>query len=326
MEFITIGDLHLDKPRLNNIIPNVLDLQMAAVKTILDYAVSKSVKNIFFLGDIADMPRLSDVSAKAFYNLLLDYPGLMFYIILGNHDIEQVTVNSLTTLDTFVKRGLLPNIKIFSEPTKEKVDGEYVGFVPYPYHEPFDCLNIGHIERPGATRDNGSQMKDTEGHPETNGQPWIMGHLHTPHKVGNTIYCGTPYQTSFGESLPKRFLHCRYTKGKLSIKEPPYEPPFKLITLKADSLKDLKKQITDDPNSYWRIMYKGFELPPDFLMKYPNVIETHAYKTKEQLKDILDFEETPYQVTDGLTEFLKDRGFNKKQIKRAFKLVDKALA
>ena len=53
MEFITIGDLHLDKPRLNNIIPNVLDLQMAAVKTILDYAVSKSVKNIFFLGDIA---------------------------------------------------------------------------------------------------------------------------------------------------------------------------------------------------------------------------------------------------------------------------------
>lgn len=326
MEFVTIGDLHLDKARLWDILgAKTLDLQMQAVRYVLDYARSNKVDEVVFLGDISDLPRLSDLSAKAFYELLLSYPDLTFHIILGNHDIEQKVVHSLTTLDVFAKAGLLENICLYTEPTARGS----IEFLPYPHSKPQSktSLCFGHIERPGATRDNGSKMKDTEGVPESGNNKWIMGHLHTPHTIGNTIYAGTLYQTSFGEQEDKRFLHCKFdvAKEKLKVRSIPMEKPFTLRTLTVNTFKELKQNINKDPTIYWRILYKDFELPTNFLMEYPNVVECKSFKSKKQLIELLEYEDTPYSITDGVDDFLKGRGFSDKQVKRAHKLIKQAI-
>ena len=102
-EFVTMPDLHFDKPRLQSIlgIERAEQLKVVAMKQVYDYARKHGIRHIVYLGDIADQPYLSDYSKQLFGSTVLDETEFEHHIILGNHDVEQKDVNSLTFLELF---------------------------------------------------------------------------------------------------------------------------------------------------------------------------------------------------------------------------------
>ena len=325
-EFVTMPDLHFDKPRLQAIlgIERAEQLKVSAMKQVYDYARNKGVRHIVYLGDIADQPYLSDYAKQLFGNALLDETELEHHIILGNHDIEQKEVNSLTFLELFTKRNVMPNIHLYSGHHSVTLDGVDVEFLSYPYKEPLKkhSLCFAHLERPGALRDNG-MPNGGHGEPIPDGKNfWVMGHLHTPQELERTVYPGTLYQTTFGEHADKRFCHFRCKQvGKdinVKFKSIKVNKPFTLETIKATSIKDVAKL---DDNTYYRVFYKGFELPDGWLSEHENVVECKSFEDNAMLTDLLESENIEWSITDGLSEFLTSNGFTSKQVKRAIKLV-----
>lgn len=327
-EFVTMPDLHFDKPRLQAIlgIERAEQLKVIAMKQVYDYAKSKGIRHIVYLGDIADQPYLSDYAKQLFGSTVLDETEFEHHIILGNHDVEQKDVNSLTFLELFTKRNVMPNIHLYSGHHSVILDGVDVEFLSFPYKEPLKkhSLCFAHLERPGALRDNG-MPNGGHGEPTPKGENfWIMGHLHTPQELERTIYPGTLFQTTFGELSDKRFCHFRVNQvGKkidVKFKSIVADKPFTLKTVKAISIKDLA-EISNSDNTYYRVFYKGFELPDDWLSEHENVVECKSYSDNATLTALLETENIEWSITDGLSDFLTANGFDKKQIKKAIKLV-----
>lgn len=327
-EFVTMPDLHFDKPRLQSIlgIERAEQLKVVAMKQVYDYARKHDIRHIVYLGDIADQPYLSDYSKQLFGSTVLDETELEHHIILGNHDVEQKDVNSLTFLELFTSRKVMPNVHLYSGHHSVVINGVDVEFLSFPHKTPLKkhSLCFAHLERPGALRDNG-MPNDGHGEPAPKGKNfWIMGHLHTPQELERTVYPGTLFQTTFGELPDKRFCHFRVNQvGKkvdVKFKSIVADKPFTLKTIKAESIKELA-EISNNKDTYYRVFYKGFELPDDWLSEHENVVECKSYSDSATLTALLETENIEWSITDGLSDFLTANGFDKKQIKKAIKLV-----
>ena len=334
-EFVTVGDAHLDK--LENLFPaNHLELQVAEIDKVYKYAIKKGVPNVVWLGDVAHKERLTEESRIALYSILTRYDGLVnTYIILGNHDVAREGFHSLQFFVKLYETGKFKSVHIFKAGTQLVLNKVPVNFLPYPltkalpYDGPCDkTLNFAHLERPGAKRDNGMLIQKGDGVRQKDDNVWVIGHLHTPQKLGLTWYSGTLFQTNFGESLPKSFLHARVrnVKGllKWKIVEIPNDPAFKLINLKIESKSDLKK-IDDNPLHLYKLFIKkGVQIDYDLASKHKNLYNTPTtYSNEKELveqQEVVELE-INHSLTDGLRQELRDRGANKWQRRRAKALV-----
>lgn len=330
---ICVGDLHLGKKRLHDLFGDrVVDLQLAEVRKVLDYALSNEIPYVFFLGDASDEPSLPDLEETELLRLLFEYDGrLTIYFILGNHDIEQKHVNSLCKIELLYRQGIFRSIHVMPGHEVITLEGVTCEFMSYPHHEPkkTNSLCFAHIERPGAIRDNGMRIPDDSGHPEPDTNNfWFIGHLHTPHIVGNSVYVGTQFQTSFGEQPNKTFTHfkARMNGRKLEVKhqQVTQNQDFMLHNLTPSSFEELN--ISANLLHKYRILYPhGIDMPSNFLLKHPNVVECRSYKDKTELKELLQPELIAYEITDGLQHFLKERGLGNKYNK-ARRVVNRALS
>lgn len=325
---ICIGDFHADK--LKNLFPeNHLDLQINEVKKAIDVAMRLGESHLCFLGDLSENIRLSVEAECKLIKFFLELDNkINVHVILGNHDFAENGNHALLPFFELQRQKVFSTINFYDKPTTKKIEGVLHNFCPYPFTEANpSAINYGHFEVSGSTRDNGTKIK--KAHDIDEKENWIMGHLHTPHDVGNTHYVGTLYQLNFGESLPKYFsiVNGRTKNGKLKVKKERHlvSPAFKLINLAVENEKDLKKIDKNPLNKYRLLLSESFATDLDVMEKYPNVVKIDGYKTKQEMQALI--EESFLEITeqrielpswkDELKIFLKNKQADKKTIKRA---------
>jgi len=343
LEFVAIGDIHLDKKRLANLMGSktATDLQLECVKSVLDHAIASNIKHAFILGDVSDEPSLSDYAERQLIEMLLKYDGkLKMHIILGNHDIKQKDVHSLCKVSLLSKTKKLKSVYVYDKHVVKDLGGIDVEFMPYPCSEPKrnNSVCVAHIELKGAKSDTGFVSKDGVDVDVGRGNLWVIGHLHTKQmdKKRHYYYPGTLYQTSFGETSPKRYMKFRVestANGRLKYGAQTYpsNPKFHLETLeiqKKHQLEVCKKQLAEKKKHvYYRVFHnKDIRLPLSFMRKYPQIVECKSFKDEEELKNLVVSESIHYKVTDGLMTYLKNLGMSLAKRKRAKKFVEEAVS
>lgn len=282
--------------------------------------MSHGVRNILFYGDICEVPRLDYASEVALYSVLLSpkYRDLDFYFVLGNHDFAEDGTHSLEVMDV-IARECKVNFTVYTQPTKVKIEGERFNMLPYPFTDTLSkCVNVGHFEVKGSTRDNGRVIEEGVETPHHG----VMGHLHTNHKVGNIYYSGTLYQTNFGESEDKYFHHCRVVDGKLKVNNIAFKSPWVLRNLRVSSVEDLQGLDTDDDRVLFKLFLKnGLDIDLESLMtKYPKIVKTNVFKNKEELKLMLS---EGWKLDQDLVEqsvsFVDERALVKETLKKTLR-------
>jgi DNA repair exonuclease SbcCD nuclease subunit len=222
MEYLAVGDLHLDAMSRYYVKNLGLSYQIKTLLTALDYAKQHRIKNVVLLGDIADTPELSYEAQSALYSVFIKYSDIHFIILLGNHDIGRGS-NSLSVLTSI--SNLFSNITVVDKSTKLE-HGVYAH--GWPNHSSKKGnLNFCHVDQNGAIADNGYSVTESR-FDLADTQKYVSGHLHTYQKSKNAIWPGTLYQVKFGESQKKYFLHLSIGSA-ISFKAIPVESPIQLI-------------------------------------------------------------------------------------------------
>ena len=318
-----IGDLHLDK--LNKYWPDAIHKQLGDNKKILTYCVRTGIKHIVYLGDISETPNLSDESKEALFFQLEEFHekyGLLFHIILGNHDYSRKGQHSLKLVSSFATKYLGSGVFIHENPQQQEIDGVPFNFCPFPFFEEYpESVNVGHFEVSGAKTDSGIKVEKTKHHPQ---HFWVMGHLHTRQKVRNIFYPGTPYQLNFGERLPKGFLvgNFSYKRGELQRKLEWVEvsPSFTFQSVEALSQKQLES-LEFKVNSLYRLYVKDIVLSTAFLDNHPNVVQVIPLADKHTLENSEDLAPLSSSILakeeEILTKYLQRSGYSEKVIQKA---------
>lgn len=333
MEAIGIGDLHFGK--LDSLIPDVNRFIVRALSRVFDYALENGVTNIIQYGDVGEKPRLNYESQVALYGLLgkKKYRELNLHFILGNHDFAEDGTHTLQVLDVISKWREPNNLKVYTKQELVSIDGVPFNFMPYPFTETKkDKINVGHFEVSGSLRDNGRRIDEgiqTKHHT-------LMGHLHTKHKVRNTHYSGTLYQTNFGEALPKYFHHVKLPKGapvsEMEVENVKFNPPWKLLNETISSVQDLDR-LEHEPYTLYKLFLKeGLDLDINqVLTDYPNVVRHNVFKNKKDLETLVtrewDFDAETVNDTSSfdelevIKEFMSTAGLKKPQVARGLDIL-----
>jgi DNA repair protein SbcD/Mre11 len=191
-----------------------------ALISILDILVEKEVHALVMAGDLFDRDT-SDYSR--FEEVCRRYPAINFYIIPGNHDPD-ISRNSIVG----------DNIRIFTSPAIESING--LQFVFIPYSEKYgmgECLEgvvpssdqwvlIGHGDYFGGLKHRNPYEKgiymplyreDIDRF-----SPWkvFLGHIHKPIDTGNLYYPGSPCGIDINETGKRKFILFDTSTGKIA--------------------------------------------------------------------------------------------------------------
>lgn len=293
-----IGDLHLDG-KISKFIPNLNELVMNECRSVVKKAIKKGITTVFLYGDICDGTHLSYEAHGLLLEFFLEFPKVLFIVVMGNHDYYDPEHNSLNLLLKMVNLGVLPNLRIVAgEPqTFFERKGTPVTVHPWPHDKPVKRhLNVMHIEAKGTKWDTG---RDVEGGMDSNSL-CAIGHLHTAQRVRNSYFSGTLYQTSFGER-PEKYWHLIKWTGTLADSEiqlVPHKPVFRLdnVVIKTlDEYHEFLKSATAKPDNvdpqtvYYKIFVstKTVVLPDDPFKSVPNVVKTNVFTSKKELQALL---------------------------------------
>lgn len=254
---------------------------------VLAWARERGINNVIQSGDVCDSPRMSyeaQIAASTFFSRNDD---MNFHVYLGNHDMYGETPRSGHSLQLLKLLYSKPNVKFYTKPATIDMDGACVRFLPYP-HEDFDprALNFFHKEVYGSKGDSGREMKDDK---LTKTKAVVAaGHLHTAHRIRNTYYCGTLYQTNFGESLPKYFHHINFnTPADYSIDLVEHEPTYKLHTVILKTRDDLALIPRGQHNLVKLVIQDGADVSASDYADFSNIAVLKNFKTKDDLHAVL---------------------------------------
>ena len=352
VEFVCIPDLHLGA--FGNIfsdLENPDSLVYEAVQHVVAYARDNGIKTVIFLGDLFDAPEPTQHQVRDLLVLLLSMHDLDVRIIPGNHDYEHISHNSLELADFMVKAGLMPHVKLYMQPEATTIEGIPFCFFPWPHHsrKKFQLgkdpsINIAHIEPAGALRDNGSKIEEGVSLKHDGRDYWVIGHLHRKQEMGRVFLPGTLYQKTFGEPLPKGFLHVKaeLRKGRLKVK-PKWQaitPPFVLQNIRIEAPEDLRQvlpySLTERPVLRYKLFVKNnVALPPTFRVDNPHVVRIDGWKTKQEAEQLesgnlvlnpATISATKELIFGDLGLILKEKGLKKKQRLRAREIVQRIAA
>ncbi len=306
MEAIAIGDLHYDG-HLCQLVDNFNSIINKQVQRAVDWGRKRGIDNVILLGDVGHTPTLSYEAQGLLLDLVLDNHDMKWWIILGNHDKignDSSAGHSLRPLQKLIERGMVKNVRIFEEPTKVKIDGAPVQFLPWPAANFSDKrLNIAHIEVKGSKLDSGRTVRSEH----ESDAVIVSGHLHTAHRIRNTHYTGTLYQDKFGMSNRKGFHHLQFNSvSDYNFEWIPQKPFYELVDVLVSGRDDLAK-IPDDPRKLVRLIVQdGSDVDVTMWAAKTNVVKVSPFKTKEDLVAVLTEDlEGPRSLRINVVEYLK---------------------
>jgi DNA repair exonuclease SbcCD nuclease subunit len=286
-KLIALGDLHLTDQHgsggLAKYVEKPDEYVMSEVSRVVKWGLKHDVLDYVFEGDICENPRMSYEAQLAFARCLRRYPDLQFWLIPGNHDKVGRDSAEGHSLE-IIKEMRIKNLKICLTDEVVQIGRTKVKMCPWP-STAFDpkMLNIGHVEVRGSKTDSGRKM---EGEELSKSQAVVlMGHLHTPHKVRNTHYTGTLYQTNFGEPLPKGFHYVEWTsRDDHEITHVPFDPKYKLHNCVIESEDDIKALPRSETDLIKLVVKDGADV---VVPQWSNIVVTKVFKTKNDLVSIL---------------------------------------
>jgi hypothetical protein len=292
MELLSVGDLHLTDHTgsggLAKYIENPDQFVMGEVQKVLDYGKDKDVKRVVFKGDICNGPRMSYEGSLAFIDIIDSNPDFEFYLMLGNHDMygeTPATGHSLQLLRRLYARS--SNVRIFTTAKTIKIDDVRVRFCPYPDMS-FDrrALNFFHKEVYGSKSDSGRLNKEDS--LSKSKAVALGGHLHTPHRVRNSFFVGTLYQTNFGEQLPKYFAHVEFdSPDEYEIKMVKVRPKYVLHTIVLQTRDDLANIPTKKTDLVKLVVQDGSDVSAEDYAHLSNIAILKNFKSKDDLAAVL---------------------------------------
>jgi len=298
-EFLGVGDLHMTdaagRGALSKYIEEPDKMVLDEFSKVLDYGRDRGINRVFQYGDISgDMYRLSYPATTSLARFLSTNDDFEFDFILGNHDMLGTEASAGHSLEILKLLYHKPNVRFYTRPKTVEVHGAKVRFLPFP-HASFDreALNVFHLEAHGSKNDHG---KAFESDGLTKSKAVICGgHLHTAHRVRNTYYSGTLYQTNFGESLPKYFHHIEFNSPEdFEIRLVKNDPKYKLHNIVLQTRDDISL-IPDSPTDLVKLIIQdGCDVSPGDYAKFNNIVENKNFKTKQDLASVLTED-----LTDG---------------------------
>ena len=305
-----IGDLHLDA--LENVIPNSIQLILSTLNSVIDKEVSRGSGTIVFLGDIFDSAYPSQENVVLLIKSLQRHPDVKKYILMGNHDYDDVKHHSLRLINWLCKSGFI-NGKVFIKPTKVNIDDESYLFSPHPYivdNPPKVRYCFGHFGFNGAKSDTGYTLK-SKNNPKGR---WILGDYHTAQRGKSYIYAGSLTQIKFYESPDKYIIRLDDRPEHIQIKPQ--------IVLGRTSIKSVDDLEALDPKTYWSVnISREAKLPPDWARKYPRIVHQHTEKSSSKRQQILMKKVASDDPLEGLDHYLINEGLTDKEVKRAMSFV-----
>lgn len=330
---IVTSDWHLDS--LANHFPNSVQMQLEVIDRIYQYAVQNGIKYVIIPGDISDKDEMPDDTKRSLLQHFLRYEGVVESIYIGgNHDWRDTTSTSMDLINTLCEWKFLKSLKVYLTPEQFELEGVLVNALPYPATESIKsdrpCLNLCHTETVGAIGDNGRPLKAKHSVSVADGDFTVSGHIHLHQflKKKRFLYCGNPYQKTFGETDAKGFCELKAVErdGVLKVKYEYIEtkPGFSLQTIIINEQADFST-LKVNPNIRYRL-YVGetVVVPSDLRVRIPNIAQILS-STKSQSIVLEQKHVTALHPSTGLKTLLKAEGASKKQVKHCEKLLDKAL-
>jgi hypothetical protein len=325
LEAVGIGDLHLTDSYghggLASYIENPDLYVMREVTRILVWARKQNIKHVFMYGDVCCKPRMSYEAHLALTQMLRKHKKFEFHFILGNHDkagLDSQQGHSLELLADYQ----LPNVHIYTSDTIVNIEGVDVNFLSWPSSRVSKkALNVIHVEVNGSQLDSGKLIESEE--LSATNAVCVAGHLHTKHRVRNTYYSGTIYQTCFGEGEKKYFHHISFRNNEdYEINSVPFDHEYKLFNVVINTDDDMAK-LSKNPKHLLKVVVKdGVKAPlPDL----PNIVISKAYKTKAELQtilteDLVSSTELVIKSDDFFNHWLANKGVPEKLQVRTTKL------
>lgn len=319
LEAIALSDLHFDG--LNKHFVDANDRILKEMDKIYQFAVKRGIKYVFMPGDLADTPDMDWDTYSKLFMFLKKYDGLIeTHYIAGNHDFADNENTSMNFLKVLANEKALKTTHIHLTASQAEIEGVPVNFLPYPCLKTLStdsgALNFAHVEYTGAIGDNGRKLKtkhELEVHPD---DFTISGHIHTYQflKDRRAVYVGNPFQKNFGESLPKGFIYfkAQSKRGRIQLSHEFIEnkPGFILENVFINDVTDFKKIKNDDNIRYKLHIGPEVAIPPDLLIKYPNItggIVVQGIKTLEMDEDA-PVRKSKVSIYTGLKSFLVSNG------------------
>lgn len=286
-EAVGIGDLHVPDDKGQGGLAKYIEAPeryvTSEVQRVLGWARKRSITNAVLYGDICDNPRMSYESIKALVDLFRANRDIEFLVYRGNHDSLAKSSDEGHSLE-IIQSHKLKNVRIVLNDEYLEFGKQKIKVCPWPSMA-FDpkVLNFGHIEVNGSKLDSGRKIEDQE---LSKSKALVcMGHLHTNHRVRNTFYSGTLYQTNFGESLPKFFHHIKYTSvDDYEVESIPFDPLYKLFNCVVETEADVKALPTDPHHLIKLVVKDGADVS---IPSRPNIVINKTFKTKSDLAQIL---------------------------------------
>jgi DNA repair exonuclease SbcCD nuclease subunit len=339
---VVASDFHFEK--LKRLFPyDHIERQIREIEKIYVYAIEKGIKHLFIPGDISDTYKMQADTYIQMLALFKKYDGLIHtYYIGGNHDFSDVSKTSMDLFSVLLEGGFLKTFHLFLQPEQLKLDGVVVNMMPHPCLESLDsrkpCLNFAHVEYTGAIGDNGRPLKTSKEFKSPKCDYTISGHIHKYQhlKSKRAIYCGTPYQTNFGESLPKGFIEIKSgverRKMRVQHRFVDNKPGIQLLTEQIETSKDFARLSTEPGIRYRLRVAEGVIVPDNLMLENPNIAQLWTDKGKLEMgSEAEQFESEMADMPqidpmEGLAKVFKSNGFTKKDYQRGRSLVQEALA
>lgn len=325
MRALFTGDWHL--MGLSRFFNDSIRLQMRELNKIFVYAVENGIDHVIVCGDISHTPFLNDTALIELINLILSYDKVLnIYYIFGNHDYHDDRKTSMEILKFLEQKKFFSNLHIFLEPEQREIDGELINFLPWPRSKAFtskrSALNVCHVEQAGALNDNGYKLK-TKNKFRSSKKDWtISGHIHKHQKLGRFIYCGSPYQTKFGENYNTvGFLDVKFNDGVLKFKHVKTRPEFRLITKRILDEKDF--DIPEEPNKLYNLKVDSdITVPLNLTRENSSIYSVSGRKSVNT--DVEVVSEIPeIDIDTGLSDFLTKKNLTKKELRYGLSIIQK---
>lgn len=341
LEAIVCSDWHLEG--LDKHFPtDSVERQLETLDRVYQYAIENGISIVIVPGDITDKYRMTDDTKYLLMKFFMKYDGIIWtYYCGGNHDWGDKTQTSMDLIKSFCEWNFLKTLKIILRPEQMILDGVVVNFLPHPAEESIKhkkpCLNFCHVEAIGALGDNGRPLKTKKDIKVDPRDYTISGHIHLYQDLESKrfLYCGSPYQKTFGEALPKGFVHIKagYKGKKLIVKHKfvDSKPGFRLQTVAIEDQKEWSKLEVNPAIRYRVVVADGVQIPSDIRVRVPNISLLLSANKNADLNNIMEVDISEKVLSDihpkdGLKKFLKASGIKKSLRIEAMNEVDTILS
>lgn len=241
---IILSDLHLDDNPLNS-------YRWEIFSWIDDLAKKYSINRVDILGDITDKKdRHSSILVNNFITATKNIKNIKeLNILKGNHDYIEETIPFFKFLNTIlgIKFIYTPEVildTLFIPHTKEFKLQEYEKLL----NPNIKCVYIHQIAINAIFQNNTLSTKGIDNNIFEN---YIVfsGDIHSPQKIGNIIYVGSPYPINFGDNYKGRCIIIKNNK----IIEEIYPNQIQKLFLKLNSNFTEKDFLIINPNDQVKV-------------------------------------------------------------------------